>query len=290
MSRVTALAASVLVLALGLPAVAQAEVVWDGANPVFRDNPDRGYRARQNYDTSWQGYNRRYQGYDPRYQYYAPPAQGYYGGYYQGYDRGYQGYQGSYGSYQTYQGYVDPRYRNLDQRQYPAQLNGGARPQITPKAPDIVRFVNSEAKGTVIIDNAARKLYYTLSSTQAYEYPISIGREGFAWTGTETISRVQDWPDWYPPAEMRQRQPGLPVKMEGGINNPLGVKALYLGDTLYRIHGTNDPKTIGRAASSGCFRMLNENVLHLASLVDIGTTVKVVKHYSPAVAQAQQAP
>jgi lipoprotein-anchoring transpeptidase ErfK/SrfK len=280
MSRVTALATSVLVLALGLPAVAQAEVVWDGANPIFRDNPDQGYRARQNYDTSYQGYNRRYQGYDPRYQYYQAPAQGYY----QGYGQGYQGYQGG---YQTYQGYVDPRYRGLDQRQYPAELTGGPRPAIAPQAPDIVRFANSETKGTVIIDTEARALYYTLSPTQAYRYPISVGREGFTWTGTETISRVQEWPDWYPPAEMRQRQPGLPVKMEGGVNNPLGAKALYLGDTLYRIHGTNDPKTIGRAASSGCFRMMNENVLHLASLVDIGTTVKVVKHYSPTLAQAQ---
>jgi lipoprotein-anchoring transpeptidase ErfK/SrfK len=98
-------------------------------------------------------------------------------------------------------------------------------------------------------------------------------------TNTEKISRIVDWPEWVPPAEMLKRQPELPLKMTGGLNNPLGVKALYLGDSLYRIHGTNDAKSIGRAASSGCFRMLNEHVMHLSSLVQIGTPVKVVKNW-----------
>jgi hypothetical protein len=159
--------------------------------------------------------------------------------------------------------------------------SGGPRPDIDAKAPKTVAFPNHEALGTVIIDTKERALYYTLSETEAYRYPISVGREGFSWTGTEKISRIADWPDWYPPEEMRERDPKLPVKMTGGLRNPLGVKALYLGNTLYRIHGTNDPKSIGRAASSGCFRMLNANELHLASLVDIGTTVKVVDHWPP---------
>lgn len=110
----------------------------------------------------------------------------------------------------------------------------------------------------------------------AYEYSIGVGREGFGWTGTETITRKQTWPDWHPPAEMRARDTRLPAKMTGGVQNPLGAMALYLGNTLYRIHGTNDPKSIGRAESSGCFRMLNSAVLHLATITEIGTPVAVV--------------
>jgi lipoprotein-anchoring transpeptidase ErfK/SrfK len=158
-------------------------------------------------------------------------------------------------------------------------MSGGPRPHIAPQAPGIVSFASGEPAGRVIIDTAARRLYYTLSNGRAYEYPISVGREGFTWTGVERISRVVDWPDWHPPAEMRQRQPELPKKMTGGLQNPLGVKALYLGNTLYRIHGTNDAETIGQAASSGCFRMMNEHVTHLAGLVEIGTVVKVVRRW-----------
>jgi lipoprotein-anchoring transpeptidase ErfK/SrfK len=119
-----------------------------------------------------------------------------------------------------------------------------------------------------------------MANGQAYQYPISVGREGFTWTGVEQISRVVDWPDWHPPAEMRQRQPELPKKMTGGLRNPLGAKALYLGNTLYRIHGTNDASTIGQAASSGCFRMMNEHVMHLSRLAEVGTVVKVVRRWS----------
>lgn len=159
---------------------------------------------------------------------------------------------------------------------FPTIMEGGPRPVIRPEAPQIVALPNDEVPGTVLIDNEARRLYFTLNAEEAYEYPISVGRDGFTWTGTEKISRIADWPDWYPPAEMRQRDPRLPEKMFGGIKNPLGAKALFLGNSLYRIHGTNDPKTIGYAASSGCFRMMNAHVLHLATLVDVGTTVKVV--------------
>lgn len=161
---------------------------------------------------------------------------------------------------------------------FPAIMEGGGRPQIAGRAPPIVFFYSDEKPGTILIDNSKRRLYLVLDNDEAYEYPISVGRDGFTWTGTETISRVADWPDWHPPAEMRQRDPRLPELMYGGIKNPLGVKALFLGNSLYRIHGTNDPKTIGYAASSGCFRMMNEHVVHLTALVNVGTVVKVMEH------------
>lgn len=160
---------------------------------------------------------------------------------------------------------------------FPALMEGGPRPAILAKPPQIVFLPNAETPGTVLIDNEARRLYFIIDTEQAYEYPISVGRDGFTWTGTEQISRIAEWPDWYPPQEMRVRDPRLPEKMYGGIRNPLGAKALFLGNSLYRIHGTNDPKTIGYAASSGCFRMMNEHVVHLASMVQVGTTVKVME-------------
>jgi lipoprotein-anchoring transpeptidase ErfK/SrfK len=153
---------------------------------------------------------------------------------------------------------------------------GGARPAIAAAAPSVVPFPYAFPARSIVIDTGARKLYYVLADNRAYEYSIGVGRDGFGWTGTETISRKQAWPDWHPPAEMRERDPRLPVRMTGGIRNPLGATALYLGDTLYRIHGTNDPKSIGRAESSGCFRMLNSAVLHLASITEVGTPVAVV--------------
>ena len=157
-----------------------------------------------------------------------------------------------------------------------AVQQGGARPTIPAQAPPVVAFPYEYAPASIVIDTSGRRLYYVLPEGRAYAYPISVGREGFNWTGTETVSRKQEWPDWNPPAEMRQRDPRLPEKMTGGIRNPLGAVALYLGDTLYRIHGTNDVKSIGQAQSSGCFRMMNPAVVHLASLVEMGTQVSVV--------------
>ena len=162
---------------------------------------------------------------------------------------------------------------------YPEFMEGGPRPAILAATPPVVALRKPEPAGSIIIDSGGRRLYYVLPGNQAYEYPISVGREGFSWTGTEAISRIADWPDWRPPAEMRQREPGLPKIMYGGIRNPLGAKSLYLGSTLYRIHGTNDPKSIGLAASSGCFRMMNEHVTHLATVAGVGTQVRVVANY-----------
>jgi lipoprotein-anchoring transpeptidase ErfK/SrfK len=141
----------------------------------------------------------------------------------------------------------------------------------------MVAFDSDVAPGTIIIDNSDRRLYHVISKGLAVEYGIAIGREGFGWTGTEVVSAKNEWPTWYPPQEMRVREAKkghiLPEKMDGGIENPLGARAMYLGSTQYRIHGTNQPNSIGKAASSGCFRMANEDVEHLYASVKIGTKV-----------------
>ena len=163
---------------------------------------------------------------------------------------------------------------------YPAFMKGGETPVIAPEKPPVVYLERDEPTGSIIVDTSGRKLYYVLPGKQAYAYPISVGRVGFTWTGTERISRVVSWPTWTPPPEMHQRQKGLPITVTGGLLNPLGAKALYLGNTIYRIHGTNNDRTIGRASSSGCFRMMNEHVTHLATLAGVGTTVRVVPSYA----------
>jgi lipoprotein-anchoring transpeptidase ErfK/SrfK len=168
----------------------------------------------------------------------------------------------------------------------PSELDGGGQPNISPVAPPKVTFPNSYGSGSIVIDTAGRKLYYVLSSSSAYQYPIAVGREGFTWSGTEKISRKVAWPDWTPPAEMLERRPELPEHMTGGIRNPLGAIALYLGNSLYRIHGTNDSKSIGTAASSGCIRMTNGHVTHLASVAGVGTTVRVLNKLPSNIAKA----
>lgn len=148
---------------------------------------------------------------------------------------------------------------------------------IIPEEPDVIYFPNEEIPGTVIVDTKNKRLFYVIDNEEAFVYPVGVGRKGFTWSGVEKVSRIQEWPSWTPPPEMLKRRPDLPAHMEGGIRNPLGAVAIYLGNTLYRIHGTNDPKSIGRADSSGCIRMMNEHVVHLANLVDVGTIVKVYK-------------
>ena len=139
-----------------------------------------------------------------------------------------------------------------------------------------MKFASGYAAGSVVIDTSGRALYYVLSDQKAYRYPIAVGREGFSWTGTEKVTRKAAWPDWRPPLEMRERDPRLPELMTGGLKNPLGAMAIYLGNSLYRIHGTNDARSIGTASSSGCFRMTNAHVTHLASLVGVGAAVHVL--------------
>ncbi|MCX2724087.1 L,D-transpeptidase [Roseibium sp. DSM 29163] len=149
----------------------------------------------------------------------------------------------------------------------------------SPVEREVVAIDGSYRAGTIIIDTAERRLYRVEGDGKATRYGIGVGREGFAWKGKETISRKAEWPSWTPPAEMRQREAArgvtLPARMEGGIENPLGARALYLGNTLYRIHGTNQPWTIGQAVSSGCIRLTNEDVVHLYSNVRVGDLVIV---------------
>ena len=136
-----------------------------------------------------------------------------------------------------------------------------------------VFFRSTEAPGTVVIDTTERFLYLVQPNNRALRYGIGVGREGFQWSGLQKISRKQEWPDWRPPPEMIERQPYLPRFMAGGPGNPMGARALYLGQTVYRIHGTNQPQTIGHAVSSGCFRLVNDDVTDLFDRVPVGTKV-----------------
>jgi lipoprotein-anchoring transpeptidase ErfK/SrfK len=140
----------------------------------------------------------------------------------------------------------------------------------------VVAYDTREAPGTVIIDTGRTALYYVLGQGRAVRYGVGVGREGFTWSGVQTISRKAEWPDWHPPTEMIARQPYLPRFMAGGPGNPLGARAMYLGTSQYRIHGTNDPSTIGKFVSSGCIRLTNEDVTDLFSRVDVGTKVVVL--------------
>jgi len=152
----------------------------------------------------------------------------------------------------------------------------------------VVQFQSNEPAGTLVIDTANTYLYLVLGNGQAMRYGIGVGREGFTWAGAERVSRMAEWPDWHPPAEMIERQPYLPRFMAGGEGNPLGARALYLGKTLYRIHGTNQPSTIGKYVSSGCIRLTNEDIQDLYSRVQVGSRVVVLPGSPPA--QASNTP
>jgi lipoprotein-anchoring transpeptidase ErfK/SrfK len=145
----------------------------------------------------------------------------------------------------------------------------------------LVDYTTKEPVGTIIVDTANTYLYLVLGGGKALRYGVRVGRDGFTWAGTERISRMKEWPDWFPPSEMIERQPYLPRFMAGGNGNPLGARAMYLGKTLYRIHGTNQPSTIGHYVSSGCVGMLNEDVEDLFSRVQVGTRVVVLPGKAP---------
>jgi lipoprotein-anchoring transpeptidase ErfK/SrfK len=150
----------------------------------------------------------------------------------------------------------------------------------------VVHLDTREPAGTIIIDTGNTVLYYVLGQGRAVRYGVGVGREGFTWSGVETISHKAEWPDWHPPAQMIARQPYLPRFMAGGPGNPLGARAMYLGASEYRIHGTNDPRTIGKFVSSGCIRLTNEDVTDLFSRVDVGTRVVVLPKRTPLQARA----
>jgi lipoprotein-anchoring transpeptidase ErfK/SrfK len=145
----------------------------------------------------------------------------------------------------------------------------------------IVGFDMREAPGTIVIDTGKTYLYYVLGGGRAIRYGVGVGRQGFTWAGVQTVSRKAEWPDWYPPSEMIARQPYLPRFVAGGPGNPLGARAMYLGSSQYRIHGTNDPTTIGKFVSSGCIRLTNEDVSDLFSRVNVGTKVVVLPKNAP---------
>ena len=172
------------------------------------------------------------------------------------------------------------------ERQVPFARRYAARPAdpaaaIVRAAPDaryerqMVAYDGREPAGTIVIDTPSKFLYLVQGNGQALRYGIGVGRPGFTWAGVKTVTMKREWPAWTPPAEMLKRRPDLPRHMEGGPDNPLGARALYLGSSLYRIHGTNEPSTIGQNVSSGCIRMMNEDVMDLYQRVGIGTRVIV---------------
>lgn len=163
--------------------------------------------------------------------------------------------------------------QRIDNRKLAGRMNAA------PVASQTVPYSGDLRRGSIIVDTGKRRLLYINGDGTAREYVIGVGREGFAWKGRQKISRKAEWPVWTPPAEMIQREAAkgriLPASMEGGLENPLGARALYLGDTLYRIHGTNEPWTLGKAVSSGCIRMANDDIVELYDKVRIGNLVVV---------------
>ena len=148
-------------------------------------------------------------------------------------------------------------------------------PQMSAIKKETVAYDGPYGAGTIIVSTAERRLYYVLGGGQALRYGVGVGRPGFTWGGVQTITMKREWPDWRPPAEMLRRRPDLPRFMKGGIENPLGARAMYLGSSIYRIHGSNEPETIGTAVSSGCIRMTNEDVADLYTYAKVGTKVIV---------------
>jgi lipoprotein-anchoring transpeptidase ErfK/SrfK len=163
----------------------------------------------------------------------------------------------------------------------------GPRKELPPQfRRTTVEYRSREPVGTIVVDTQNTYLYLILGNGKALRYGIGVGREGFTWKGTEKVTRMAEWPDWHPPVEMIERQPYLPRFMAGGEGNPLGARALYLGKTIYRIHGTNQPSTIGSFVSSGCIRLTNEDVIDLYYRVKVGTRVVVLPGKPPATASA----
>jgi lipoprotein-anchoring transpeptidase ErfK/SrfK len=152
---------------------------------------------------------------------------------------------------------------------------GGGRAAATPIPRETVTYSGPYRPGTIVVNAKERRMYLVLDNGKALKYGVGVGRPGFEWGGTKTVTRKQEWPSWTPPAQMLKRRPDLPRFMPGGPENPMGARALYLGSSLYRIHGSNEPETIGQAVSSGCIRMLNDDVIDLYGRVKVGARVVV---------------
>jgi len=153
---------------------------------------------------------------------------------------------------------------------------GGSGGGTGPIPRTMVNFPGNYAPGNIVVNTRERRLYLVTAPGEALRYGIGVGRDGFRWGGVHKVTAKKEWPAWTPPAQMLRRRPDLPRHMEGGVENPLGARALYLGSTLYRIHGSNEPETIGQAVSSGCFRMVNDDVIDLYNRVRVGATVYVI--------------
>ena len=162
-------------------------------------------------------------------------------------------------------------------RQPLVQIVDPSKAQATTIPREIVDYQTKHRPGTIVVDTNERRLYFVLPEGKAVRYGVGVGRPGFDWAGSHAITRKAEWPSWTPPSQMLKRRPDLPRHMAGGPDNPLGARALYLGSTLYRIHGSNEPETIGQAVSSGCIRMLNEDVIDLYERVKVGTRVVVAR-------------
>jgi lipoprotein-anchoring transpeptidase ErfK/SrfK len=159
----------------------------------------------------------------------------------------------------------------------PEETIDAARPAMDPiYEPQMVEYSGRESAGTIVVDTPNKFLFLVQGNGRAMRYGIGVGKPGFTWAGVKTITAKKEWPAWTPPAEMLQRRPDLPRHMEGGPDNPLGARAMYLGTTLYRIHGSNEPWTIGTNVSSGCIRMRNEDVIDLYGRVNVGAKVIVI--------------
>ena len=161
--------------------------------------------------------------------------------------------------------------------QFPAMVGGGERPLASPIPRQTVAYSGPYAPGTIVVSTSERRLYFVLPGGQALKYGVGVGRPGFTWAGASYIANKREWPDWTPPAQMLLRRPDLPRHMVGGIDNPLGARALYIAGTLYRIHGSNEPDTIGQAVSSGCIRMTNDDVVDLYGRASVGARVVVLR-------------
>jgi lipoprotein-anchoring transpeptidase ErfK/SrfK len=175
------------------------------------------------------------------------------------------------GAAQAYQ--IDPLTRQPIVETY----SDSNRPAATAIPRETVRYDGRYAPGTIVVSTTERRMYYVLGDGKAIKYGIGVGRPGFEWGGSQTITAKREWPDWRPPSQMLKRRPDLPRYMPGGPENPLGARAMYLGSSLYRIHGSNEPETIGQAVSSGCIRMLNEDVIDLYDRAKVGTRVVVLR-------------
>jgi lipoprotein-anchoring transpeptidase ErfK/SrfK len=159
----------------------------------------------------------------------------------------------------------------------PSTATSDGRPLASPIPRETISYDGPYSPGSILVNTSERRLYFVLPDHQAIKYGVGVGRPGFSWAGVSHIANKREWPDWTPPAQMLKRRPDLPRHMAGGIDNPLGARAMYIAGTLYRIHGSNEPDTIGQAVSSGCIRMTNDDVVDLYGRAKVGATVVVLR-------------